>query len=69
MIILKIKDNGIGFEKDSALQKSDGKNNAGLKGILERVRMFDGEIQIKSNPGEGVLLNIRIPYKENNYAG
>ena len=44
-VFLKIDDDGIGFEKDKAFQKSDGRAHSGLKGILERVRMFDGEIR------------------------
>ncbi len=67
-VFLKIEDDGIGLEKDKAFQKSDGRAHSGLKGILERVRMFDGEIKIKSSPGKGVLLDIRIPIKENIYA-
>ncbi len=67
-VFLKIDDDGIGFEKDKAFQKSDGRAHSGLKGILERVRMFDGEIKRKSSPGKVVLLDIRIPIKENIYA-
>ncbi len=64
-ILLNIADNGTGF--DSALLKWKECNlsseHMGITGIYERVRLFAGEVKIKSNKGEGTLVKIRIPYR------
>lgn len=63
-IILKIYDNGKGFDVNSANQISDGKTHSGIKGIVERVKMFDGELKINSKNNDGVFINIQIPIKD-----
>ncbi|WP_161773170.1 sensor histidine kinase [Schinkia azotoformans] len=53
--ILSYKDNGSGFEKDIK------KNNFGLSGISERVRSVEGQMELKTEVGQGVEITIKIP--------
>ena len=53
---LKIKDNGIGFRRKEI--KSEG---LGLKHMEERIEQLGGTLKIKSEIGEGTLIDIVIP--------
>ncbi|MFZ5570269.1 MAG: PAS domain S-box protein [Thermodesulfobacteriota bacterium] len=56
-ILLSIQDDGIGF--DSAVVKA--KPGLGLSSIRERVRLFQGEHSINSQPGKGTRITVRVP--------
>lgn len=60
-ITLIIQDNGIGFNPD---QKVKG---IGLKNIQSRIEFYAGELKIKSAPGKGCSLMIKIPFTESTY--
>ena len=53
---LVIEDNGRGFERSA----TDG---LGLISMAERARLFAGELSIKSRPGEGTRIEIRVPLR------
>jgi signal transduction histidine kinase len=57
-VILKIKDNGCGFDRHA---RPDGDTGSGLLGIRERLRPANGELTIHSTPEQGVTLTVRIP--------
>lgn len=63
-LLLKVSDNGSGFDLESALEVSDGKAHSGLKGMMERVRISRGTIKIKSSPEKGTAINISIPLED-----
>ncbi|OQW79950.1 MAG: histidine kinase [Proteobacteria bacterium ST_bin11] len=52
---LKVQDDGRGCD---LLTTSQG---FGLLGIKERIKSLDGELQVVSRPGSGMLVNARIP--------
>ncbi|MEL6501788.1 MAG: sensor histidine kinase, partial [Cyanobacteria bacterium J06623_1] len=54
-IILKLQDNGVGFDRQ---QISSG---FGLQGIQERVQALNGELNIDSAPGKGTQILVTIP--------
>ncbi|MDF5726045.1 MAG: ATP-binding protein [Rhizonema sp. PD37] len=54
-IILKLQDDGIGF--DPKLPHS----GFGLKGMAERVQMLGGELKVKSTPGQGTHIQVTLP--------
>jgi signal transduction histidine kinase len=56
-ILLSIVDNGIGFDHEAP----KGGKCLGLISMRERVRMLNGTIKIKSAPGEGTRVNVRVP--------
>jgi len=51
-----IQDDGKGFDTE---KKRAG---IGISNIITRIGIFDGEIDIKSSPGNGCTIEIRIPY-------
>lgn len=58
IVQLKMKDDGVGFEVNTASQKTD---SFGLAGMRERVALLGGEIKIQSSPGKGTEIDISIP--------
>jgi signal transduction histidine kinase len=50
-IALDITDNGKGFDVDWALMDASRRGHIGLLGMLERVRLIGGDLQIQSRPG------------------
>ncbi len=64
-ISILISDNGVGF--DHGKVKADPSSHGfGLRGMSERVKLFDGKFNIKSSPGEGTDYNISVPFKATN---
>jgi two-component system, NarL family, sensor histidine kinase DegS len=56
-LTMVIKDNGKGFDMNIKKDKSFG-----LIGMRERVEMLDGQLNIKSSPGKGTAVIIKVPY-------
>jgi signal transduction histidine kinase len=56
-ITLTIEDSGIGFEP----AKARGEAGLGLVSMEERVRLIQGELRVKSKPGEGTVINVTAP--------
>lgn len=55
-IYLHYKDDGLGFDKNEALQR-DG---SGLKNISTRVESINGNVEIESKKGEGIEVKIKV---------
>ena len=53
---LEILDNGVGFD----LEAIDGEGRMGLRGIRERVRVLNGELNVSSTQGEGTKLTVVV---------
>ncbi len=58
-ILITIKDNGVGFDKDHL--NRDG-HHFGLFNVKERVNSIGGEFKINSKPKEGTEITLHIPY-------
>ena len=58
-IMMKIADNGKGFDISQTRTKS-----LGLLGMKERTLMLKGKLDITSKPGEGTLVTITVPYEK-----
>jgi two-component system sensor histidine kinase UhpB len=59
-LVLKIKDNGIGFNPDTLQKKT-----LGIIGMKERAFMLGGEFNIDSNAVQGTSVTVRIPIRLN----
>jgi len=57
-VILSIKDNGKGYEKNKI------SNGNGLNNIQERCKQLNGLCTIEAQPGEGVFIICRLPHSE-----
>lgn len=63
-IVLKIKDDGSGFQVPNHLGELSMAGHYGLVGINERVSWINGKCCISSTPGKGTEVSVRI--KKNN---
>ncbi|MCK4906104.1 MAG: PAS domain S-box protein [Spirochaetes bacterium] len=58
LLDLEVTDNGLGFEYDKDKRPS---GSFGLSDIQERVKSMQGSFDIKTSPGEGTMINIKVP--------
>lgn len=63
-ILLRIKDNGIGFNVRSRRIKSLKERRMGLQSMEERVGLLNGKIRIDSRKNQGTVISIEIPVKD-----
>ncbi len=56
-IHLSIKDTGIGFHP----AQGRGKPGLGLASMEERVRLIQGDLSVQSRPGQGTVIEVRVP--------
>lgn len=61
LIKASIKDNGVGFDRDSVFKTPWQERGLGLAGMQERATLLKGNINISSKPGSGTSIEIEIP--------
>jgi PAS domain S-box-containing protein len=62
--VLSVSDDGRGFQVPAHLSEMARADHFGLVGIAERVAMSGGEFTIRSQPGAGTEVMVRIPLNE-----
>jgi PAS domain S-box-containing protein len=65
-IIVRIEDDGRGFDVDHRLAKALAEKRMGLSNMEERVNLLEGKMDIKSQIGRGTRIFIEIPWQETN---
>jgi len=60
----QVRDNGCGFDVETALLDAARRGRIGLAGIYERVRLLDGECVVESRPGGPTTVSLKLPYWE-----
>jgi signal transduction histidine kinase len=65
-IILRIEDNGKGFDVQNRLATLTKEKRMGIRGMVQRAKLLQGEMKIQSKPMQGTKISIRLPYKDNN---
>jgi signal transduction histidine kinase len=63
-LILRIKDDGKGFDVNGWLETRTDEKRMGIRSMKERVSLLGGKMEIKSRPGEGARILIDIPCEE-----
>lgn len=63
-IILRIEDNGRGFDLQERMRTVDRQRRMGLRSMAERVSLMQGKMTIQSQPMKGTHIFIKIPYQE-----
>ncbi|MFC1828834.1 PAS domain-containing protein [Thermodesulfobacteriota bacterium] len=63
-IILRIEDDGRGFDARTVLVSASNEKRMGLRSMEERVRLLDGKIKVQSRPEEGTKILIEVPHWE-----
>ncbi|MFZ0243768.1 MAG: ATP-binding protein [Desulfobacterales bacterium] len=60
-VVLRIEDNGCGFEVTGVLDVTQPLQGYGMHGMKERIEICNGSFAVKSVPGKGTLLTASIP--------
>ena len=58
---LVVRDDGVGFDVQAALERAAHGESLGLLGMRERVSLAGGQIDIVSTPGRGSEVRVRFP--------
>ncbi|MCX5993248.1 MAG: histidine kinase [Chloroflexi bacterium] len=58
---VSVTDRGVGFDQAGKIATLPRDGKLGLAGILERVQMLDGKVDIVSVMGKGTTINVEIP--------
>jgi len=61
-LILSIEDDGCGFDMGERLSAACDERRMGLEGIRERISLLRGKFKLRSRPGEGTRITVKIPY-------
>jgi PAS domain S-box-containing protein len=62
-IILRIEDNGKGFDVQGRLANLTKEKRMGIRSMEERVKLLQGEMTLQSKPMQGTKIYIKFPYK------
>lgn len=62
LIFCAIEDDGRGFDHQAASSPKN-RQGLGLVGIHERLQVLGGSCEIRSIPGKGTVLNVKIPWE------
>ena len=65
-IILRIEDDGQGFDVEHRQAKALEEKRMGLSNMEERVNLLEGKMDIKSQIGRGTRIFVEIPWQEAN---
>ena len=64
-IILRIEDDGTGFDVKRRLNVAMDEKRMGLRSMEERVHLISGKMTIQSKLEEGTIIIVKFPYEEN----
>ncbi len=59
-LVIQVSDNGMGMNPEALKEKGTG---LGLSGVRQRLQLFDGHLELKSDPGKGTVVSIYMPLK------
>jgi signal transduction histidine kinase len=61
-LILRVADDGQGFDPDQVPTDETGRRRMGLVNMRERAALFGGSLRVVSGPGQGTTIVAAIPY-------
>jgi signal transduction histidine kinase len=61
-VVLRIEDDGVGFNVSERMEAALCEKRMGLKSMQERVSLMGGTMTLKSLPNKGTRLVIKVPY-------
>jgi PAS domain S-box-containing protein len=64
-IILRIEDNGKGFNVQKRMATLTKEKRMGIHSMVQRAKLLHGEMEIQSKPMQGTKISIRLPYRDN----
>ncbi len=63
-LVLRIADDGVGFNVEEVLKKYDERGSLGLISMMERAKLIGGQLSIESKtrqPDRGTVVTVRVP--------
>jgi signal transduction histidine kinase len=60
-VVVTVRDDGVGFDLDTVRLGRLRRPSLGLAGMQERAALVKGEVSIQSSPGQGTLVEARLP--------
>lgn len=60
-VLVRVEDDGIGFDSRGIGQRQNGRGAFGLKSIADRLTLIGGEMTIQARPGQGSCITLRVP--------
>ncbi|NJP06118.1 MAG: GAF domain-containing sensor histidine kinase [Chloroflexaceae bacterium] len=60
-LVASVRDRGRGFDMNTVEANYDMRNSLGLINMKERARLIGGDLRIRSEPGKGTIVELRIP--------
>jgi len=67
-LLLVVRDDGQGFEVPRLPADLARRGHFGLMGIQERAFLYGGQVTVRSSPGDGTTLQVRLPYSQDRSA-
>jgi PAS domain S-box-containing protein len=61
---LVVRDDGVGFDVTTTIERAASGGNLGLLGMRERVEILGGSLEIDSQSGQGTRIRISLPLSE-----
>jgi len=62
--VLKVEDNGIGFDPDKKRTQASSSSGIGLKSMTNRAHLIHAAISIQSQPGKGTVITVELPLEK-----
>lgn len=59
--VLKVEDDGIGFDLEKKRQGGNSSSGLGLKNIINRGKLIGANVSIESQPGKGTTIVVEMP--------
>jgi len=62
--ILRVRDDGCGFDLEQALQAAQARGSVGLVQMRERAERAGGKFTVETAPGKGTFIQVELPVRE-----
>ena len=59
--VMKIRDDGVGFDVQQKKDSGSGSSGLGLKSMRNRAKMIGADLAIESEPGNGTTVTVTVP--------
>jgi two-component system NarL family sensor kinase len=62
--VLKVEDNGVGFDIEKKRTQASSSSGIGLKSMTNRASLIGAEISVQSQPGKGTSIKVELPLEK-----
>lgn len=63
-LAIRVADRGVGLDPEEVLRGGEAATGFGLRGMQDRVELAGGRFELRSEPGEGTILEVELPVNE-----